>query len=100
MEFVTNLHFPHTDAGTAVPDTWNDDAPAAGAEAFGFLIRLLTHVRPDRVTPLPEIKLTRHPDDLPAPVLVGRLVKAGYLCDQGDGRYSLVHPERLGPLPA
>ena len=101
MDFVTDLHLPHSEGRSAVPNVWIDDAPhSAGAEAFGFLVTVLTFVRPGQVTSLAEIELTRqHPDDSPVADLVARLVDAGYLRDDGAEQYALVHPERLGPLP-
>jgi hypothetical protein len=101
MDFVTDLQFPHTEADTAVPDVWITDVPhTAGAEAFGLLITILSFVRPGQVTPLTEVELTRHPDDAPVPALIDRLVEAGYLRVEGDERYAVVHPDRLGPVPA
>ena len=100
MEFVTDLQFPHTEDDTAVPHAWTEDAfKSAGADAFGFLVTVLSFVRPGQVTQASEVELTRHPDDAPVPVLIDRLVEAGYFRDEGNGRYALVHPERLGPLP-
>lgn len=101
MEFVTGLQFPHTDGDTAVPHAWIDDAPkSAGVEALGLLVALLSFARPGVVVPLAEVELTRHPDDAPVPTLIDRLIEAGYLRGEGNGRYALVHPERLGPVPA
>jgi hypothetical protein len=101
MDFVTDLQFPHTEGDTAVPHEWIDDAPkSAGVEAFGFLVAVLSFVRPGQVTPVSEVERTRHPDDAPIPALIDRLVEAGYLHDEGNDRYALVHPDRLGPVPA
>jgi hypothetical protein len=101
MDFVTELRFPHTKGDTAVPHAWIDDVPkSAGVEALGLLLTLLSFTRPGVVTALSEVELTRHPDDAPVPDLVGRLVEAGYLHVEGNDRYALVHPERLGPIPA
>jgi hypothetical protein len=101
MEFVTELQFPHSSDDTAVPHSWITDAPkSAGAEAFGLLITVLSYVRPGQVTPISEVEQSLHSGDAPTPLLVGRLVEAGYLRDEGGDRYAVVHPERLGPVPA
>lgn len=101
MEFVTDLQFPHSSDDTAIPHSWVADAPESiGFEALGLLITVLSYVRPGHVTPLSEVEQSLHPDDAPAPLLVSRLVEAGYLRDEGGDRYAVVHPRRLGPVPA
>ena len=101
MDFVTELQFPHTGGDTAVPHAWIDDAPkSAGVEALGLLVTLLSRVRPGVAARFSEAELTRGPADAPVPDLIDRLIEAGYIHAEGNDRYAVVHPERLGPLPA
>lgn len=97
-DIVCDVDVPSTDDTVSVPTSWIDD-DAISLSAKGVIFRVVSYpvgavVEPDR-------KLGA--DEPTAVEVVEELRLAGYLRSEtvdGVERFRLVHPDRLGPLPA
>jgi hypothetical protein len=91
---TTALQVPREAAPFGIPIAWAHDGTVS-FYARGLLAHILSHaesgveVTADMVGPFPSDA-----------DLLAELVRAGYLVPGGEGRYELVHPDRLPPLPA
>ncbi|MFF0822442.1 hypothetical protein ACFYUR_18935 [Micromonospora haikouensis] len=100
-DIICDVDVPYDGKNVYIPQTWFDDFPP-NFDAFGVAMFLLSHRRGEVVTGEALADRWAHVGDKPLGVTVGDLVEAGYLVPEtadGVGRYRLVHPARLGPLP-
>jgi hypothetical protein len=93
---TTKLELPRPASAAVVPTSWAQDRAISFA-ALGFLGEVFSYTQPD--SPCRSDQLSRHPSNPPMADLLADLVEGGYLIPAGEGRYELVHPDRLPPLP-
>ncbi len=94
---TTQIRVPRGADSTGIPTDWINDHGTDWA-ARGFLYAVLTYAVPG-VGVTDAMVGPRHPSDPPIAVRLAELVRAGYLIPSGGGRFRLVHPDGLPPLP-
>ncbi len=100
-DIVCDVDVPRDGEHTYVPEVWLKDL-FPSFSTVGLVVFLLSHDL-GRVVSGAEMVERCHADDVPLAEMLAELKAGGFLVPDGgavDGRLRLVHPARLGPLPA